>query len=83
MRDVTTYKHRVLGGHQLIANHREQRKLAKQYLLGIVRERRRPRRVETVQKAVEHIETVVTHLGPDDWMTRGGVWRQHRRRAVI
>ena len=61
----------------------KQRKLSRQYQLGIVCERRRPWRVETVQKAVEHVEAVVAHLGPDDWMTRGGVRCQQRRRTVI
>jgi len=35
-----------------------------------------------MQKAVEHVETVVAHLRPDDWMTWGGVWCQ-RRRTII
>jgi len=51
--------------------------------LGIVGERRCPWRVQTVQKTVKHVETVVAHLGPDDRMTWNGVWCQQRRRTVI
>ena len=60
----------------------EQRKQRHEYQLGIVGERRGAWRVEAVQEAVEHVEAVVAHVGPDDWMSGGGV-RCQRRRTVV